>query len=155
MTPYSAHICSYICVWEYMPTDFLSLVRRQIFVTDIRCSVAGRNRIFKYVACSQACCFAMRVKTLCKHMHCARVMRCKALYFGINTILATVFHPEKGRQHVLPRWHISANIQCATFPNSAIFMHAAVGYSVWLFVSDHFCPTWWPCHWRFPVLCAA
>jgi len=27
-------------------------------------------------------------------MHCARVMRCDAVYFGINTIRATVFHPE-------------------------------------------------------------
>jgi len=79
-----------------MPTDFLSLVRRQIFVTGIRCFVAGRNRIFKFVSYLQDCRFALTVKTLCKHMYCARVMRCDAVYFGINTILATVFHPENG-----------------------------------------------------------
>jgi hypothetical protein len=42
------------------------------------------------------CRFALRVKTLRKHMRCARVMRCDAVYFGINTILATVVHPENG-----------------------------------------------------------
>jgi hypothetical protein len=79
-----------------MPTDFLSLVRRQIFVTDIRCFVVGRNRMFTYVSYIKDCRFALRVKTLCKHMHCARVMKCDAVYFGINTILATFFHPENG-----------------------------------------------------------
>ena len=79
-----------------MPNDFLSLVRRQIFVTDIRCFVAGRNRIFKYAFYLQDRRFALRVKTLCKHTHRARVMRCDAVYFGINTILATGFHHENG-----------------------------------------------------------
>jgi hypothetical protein len=79
-----------------MPTDFLSLVRRQIFVTDFRCFVAGSKQMFTYVSYIKDCRFTLRVKTLCKHMHCARVVRCDAVYFGINTILATDFHPEKG-----------------------------------------------------------
>ena len=123
-----------------MPTDFLSLVRREIFVTDIRCFVAGMNRIFKYVSHLQDCCFALRVKTLCKHMHCARVMRCDAVCFGIYTILDTVVHPEnvgsmssRGCVYICKHTmrHISEQLD---------FMIIAVAYSVWLFVSKHFCP---------------
>jgi len=67
-------------------------------------------------------------------------MRYVAVYFGTNTILATVFHPEnagsmssRGSMYLQTMNHTSEQLD---------FMITAVGYSVWLFVSEHFCPTY-------------